>query len=147
MRALAPRQIITGQRTRLVFHILERAETHDFAAALAGAGAQVEDAVGGEHDLRFMLDDHERVAGVAQPLHDTDHTPHIARVQADRRFVEHEQRVDERGAERGGEVDALHFSARERARLAVERQVTEADLGEVRQARADFGQQQVDCLI
>ena len=49
-------------------------------------------------------------------------------MQADARLVEHEQRVDERGAERGGEVDALHLAARQRAALAVERQVAEADV-------------------
>ena len=75
-----------------------------------------------------------------------DHAAHVARVQADRGLVEHEQRVDERGAERGGEVDALHLAARERARLAVERQVAEADVAEVAQPRADLAEQQVGRL-
>jgi hypothetical protein len=101
----------------------------------------------GEHDLRLVLDDHQRIAGVAQPLHHADHAFHIARMQADRRLVEHEQGVDERRAERGREVDALDFAARQRARLAVERQVTEPDLGQIGEPRADFGQQQVGCLI
>ena len=119
------------------------AEENHFAAALAGPRADVEDAVGGEHDLRVVLDHHQRVAGVAQALHDADHAAHVARVQADRGLVQHEQRVHQRGAERGGEVDALHFAARERARLPVERQVAQADVAEVLEPRADLGEQEI----
>jgi hypothetical protein len=35
---------------------------------VAGAGADVEHAVGGQHDLRVVLDHDQRVAGVAQAL-------------------------------------------------------------------------------
>ena len=112
-----------------------------------GPGPDVEDAVGREHDLRVVLDDQQRVAGVAQPLHHLDHAPHVARVQADRRLVEHEQRVDQRGAERGREVDALHLAAGQRARLAVERQVAEADAHQEVEARADLAEQQVGGLV
>ena len=105
-----------------------RAVEDDLAAALAGARAHVDDAVGLEHDLRIVLDHQQRVAGIAQPLHDADHALHVARMQADRGLIEHEQRVDQRGAERGGQIDALHLAARERARLAVERQIAEADV-------------------
>ena len=41
---------------------------------------------------------------------------HVARVQPDRRLVEHVQRVDELRAERVGEPDALRFAAGQRAR-------------------------------
>ena len=103
-----------------------RAEEHDLAATLAGARAHVHDPVGLEHDLRVVLDDDERVARVAQALHHVDDAAHVARVQADGGLVQHEKRVDERGAERGGQVDALDLAARQRSRLAVERQVAQA---------------------
>ena len=95
------------------------AEEHHLAAALTGPGAQVQDPVRLQHDLRVMLDHDQGVAGIAQALHHADDAQHVARVQPDRGFIEHEQRVDERGTERGGQVDALHFPARERAGLAV----------------------------
>ena len=112
-----------------------------------GPGPHVEELVGLEHDLRVVLDHDERVAGVAQALHHVDHAAHVARVQADRGLVEHEERVDERGAERGGEVDALHLAAGERARLAVEREVAQAHLAEVAQARADLAEQELGRLV
>jgi hypothetical protein len=82
---------------------------------LAGPRAHVDDAVGRQHDLRIVLDHEQRIAIVAQPVHDLDHAAHVARVQSDRRLVEHEQRIDQRRAERRGQVDPLHLAAGERA--------------------------------
>ena len=62
--ALAAFEVFRRQRLRLA-HFLRRAEEHHLAAALAGAGAHVEQAVGFKHDLRVVLDHHQRVAGVA----------------------------------------------------------------------------------
>jgi hypothetical protein len=123
---------------RAGLQFIGRAEEHDLAAALAGAGAHVEQLVGLQHDLRVVLHDDQRVAGVAQALHHVDHASHVARVQADGRLVEHEEGVHERGAERRREVDALHLAAGERARLAVEREVAQADLPQVVRARAQL---------
>ena len=120
---------------------------HDVAAVLARAGPEVEDAIGGEHDLRVVLDDDQRVAVVAQALHDLDHASHVARMQADRRLVEHEQRIDERRAERGRQVDALHFAAGQRARLSVERQIAEPDAAQKIEPGADLVEQQVGRLV
>src|SRR3981081_288081 len=119
----------------------------DLAAALAGPGSQVEDAVSLQHDLRIVLDPEQRIASVAQPLHDADDSLHVARVQADGGLIEDEQRVDERGAERGGEIDPLHLPARERARLTIEREVAEPHVHQVAEASADLPQQQLRGLI
>ena len=127
------------QRTMLA----RRAVEDDRAAVLAGTGTHVDEAIGLEHDLRIVFDHHQRVAGIAQPAHHADHARHVARMQADGRFVEHEQRVDQRSAQRGGQVDALHLAAGQRARLAVQRQVAQAHLAQVAQPRADLRQQQL----
>ncbi len=62
---------------------------------LARPGSHVEELVRLEHDLRIVLDHDEGVAGVAQPFHYLDHPAHVARMQADGRLVEHEERVHE----------------------------------------------------
>ncbi len=139
-------QVVGGQRARRAQRV-GRAVEHDLAAALAGAGTDVEHPVGGEHHLRIVLDDDQRVARVAQALHHADDAAHVARVQTDRRLVEHEQRVDQRGAERGRQVDALDLAAGQRARLAVERQVAEPDVAEETQPRANLGEEQVGGLV
>ena len=126
---------------------LRGAVEHDVAAALAGTRPDVEDAVGGEHDLRIVLHHHQRVAAVAQSPHDLDDAPHVARVQADGRFVEHEQGVHQRRAEGRGEVDALHLAAGQGARLPVQGEIAEAHLAQVAEAGADLGQQKVGRLV
>ena len=45
---------------------------YDVAAVLAGAGADVEQMVGGPHRVLVVLDDQDRVAKVAQPLERRD---------------------------------------------------------------------------
>ena len=94
-----------------------------------------------------MLNHDQGVAGIAQPVHDADDAFNVARMQSDRRFIEHEQRIDQRCAERRGEVDALHFAAGQGARLAVEVQISEADIGQIFEARANLPQQQIGGFI
>ena len=89
-----------------------------------------------DHGL-VVLNDDDRVAGGGERANDADEAVDVARVQADAGFVEHEQRVDQRRAEAGGEIDALDFAAAQRARGAVQREVAETDLLEVAQARDD----------
>ena len=49
--------------------------------------------------IRVVLDDEHRVPLVAELPEDVDQSLIVARVQADRRFVEHVQRADERRTE------------------------------------------------
>ena len=67
------------------------AEEHDLSAVLAGPGPDVEHAIRGLHHLRVVLDHHQGIAGVAQAVHHADDAIDIARVQADRRLVQHEK--------------------------------------------------------
>ena len=98
------------------------------AAALAGAGADVDDVVGAPDRLLVVLDDDQRVALVAQVLQRVEQHLVVARVQADGRLVEHVADALQVAAELRREADALRLAARERRRGAVERQVAEADL-------------------
>ena len=125
----------------------EAAEVHHLPAARAGARAHVEHEVRGPDHVGVVLDHDEGVAGVAQALQHGDQPADVARVQADARLVEHEQGVHERGAERGGQVDALHLAAAEGAGLPVQGEVAEADVHEVGEARAHLGEQQLRGLV
>ena len=139
-------QVGAGQRLGLL-QFIRRAVEHDAAALVAGAGAQVDHAVGGQHHGRVVLDHHQRVAGIDQTLHGHVDAVHVARVQADAGLVEHEQGVHQRGAQRRGQVDALHLAAGQGAALAIEREVAQAHIDEVLQARADLVEQQLQGLV
>ena len=59
-------------------------------------------------------------------------------MQADAGLVEHKQGVHQRGAQRRGEVDALHFAAAQGAALPVQREVADAHVAQVFQAGGNF---------
>ena len=110
----------------------------DFAAAHAGAGAEVDDVVGRPHRVFVVLDHHHRVAHVAQPGQRVEQAVVVARMQADRRFVENVQHADQPAADLSGQANALRFAAGERRRGAVEREVVEPDVHQEAEPAADF---------
>src|SRR4030065_179631 len=57
------------------------------AAGLAGAGAEVEEIIGGPDGLLVVLDDDDRVAVVAQAAEERDEAAVVPLVEADRGFV------------------------------------------------------------
>ena len=119
----------------------------DLATAFTGAGAHVDHAVGGKHHGRVVFDHHQGVAGVAQAVHGLGDAAHVARVQADAGFVQHKQGVDQAGAQRGGEVDALDFAPAQGAALAVEREVADAHVAQVFEPCRDFFQKQLQGFV
>ena len=107
-----------------------RAGEHELAALLAALRPELHHVVGGPDRIEVVLDDEHRVAAVAQAEEQREQAVHVARMQTDRRLVEHVERVDETRAERVGEADALRLAAGERARGAIQREVVEPDVAE-----------------
>ena len=116
---------------------LRDALVEEMAAFGTGARADLDEPVRRAHDGFVVLDDHDRVALVDEAAEDADHAREVAGVHADARFVQDEDRVREAGAEAGGQVDALHFAAGQRAREAIQREVTEADRFQIAEAGED----------
>ena len=110
----------------------------ELAAVFAGAGAEIDEGVGGAHHGFLVFDDDQGVALVAELVHHADEAFDVAGVQADGGFVEDEESGGKGGAETGGEVDAFDFTAGKGAGGAVEGEVAETDLGEVAEAGGDF---------
>ena len=131
-------QIFSRYGPRVGGDFRDRAGGKELAAELAGAGAEVEQVVGGADDVGVVLDDEDGVAEVAELVEDADELGGVAGVEADGGLVEDIERADQAGAERCGELDALGFAAGERGREAVEGEVVEADLVEEMDALADL---------
>src|SRR5204862_5560090 len=110
----------------------------NLAAVLAGAGAEVDDVIGGAHDVGVVLDDHDRVTEPAQFFQDTNEAAGVAAVQSDGRLVENVAGADEPRAERRGELNALRFAAGERRGETVQRKVLEPDVVQKFEALADL---------
>ena len=135
----SPREIAGGERSAVLRQERgERAFENDVAAVFAGAGAEIDDVIGGAHHVGIVLDHDDGVAEVAQFFEDADEAAGVAGVQADGRLVEHVAGADQARAETGGELDALRFAAGERGGEAIEREVIEADVVEEFEALADL---------
>ncbi|OIQ70807.1 hypothetical protein GALL_475780 [mine drainage metagenome] len=135
-----PIQILPGQGTALQ-SLLHRALEHDPPAALTRSGADLDHPVGRTHELRIVLDHQQRIARILQPRQHAAQAVEVARVQPDRRFVEHEQRLRQRRAQRRRQVDALHFPPGQGARLPVEGQIAQPDVAQIAQPGAEIVEQ------
>jgi hypothetical protein len=100
------------------------------AAMDAGAGAHIDDIIGGADRILVMFDDDHGVAEIAQALERDEQPIIVALVQADRGLVEDVEHAREARADLRGEADALALAARERARGAIEVEIIEADIVE-----------------
>ena len=108
---------------------------------VARAGAEVEQVVGRLDHLAVVLDQDQRVAQVAEVLQGREQPGVVARVQADRRLVEHVEHAGQAAADLAGQADALALAAGERRRAAGQRQVVEPDVDQELQPVADLADQ------
>ena len=103
---------------------------HHPAAALAGAGTQLEHEVGLLDRGEIVLDHQHRVAAVAQPAQQGQQPVGVPGVETDRGLVQHVERVHQLRAEGVGEGDPLRLAAGERPGLAVEREVAQSHVAQ-----------------
>ena len=111
-----------------------RARRGDRPAELARAGPEVDQVVGRLDHLAVVLDQDQRVAQVAEVPQRREQPGVVARVQADRRLVEHVEHAGQPAADLAGQADPLALAAGKRGRAARQREVVEADVDEELQA-------------
>ena len=135
---LAAGEVQAGLGVAVLEQLLDRARVDDLAAVLAGAGADVDDPVGGPDGVLVVLDHDQGVAEVLEPDQGLDQPVVVALVQADARLVEHVEHAHEAGADLGGQPDALRLAAGQRGRGPVEREVVEPDVEQEAQPLLDL---------
>src|SRR6266481_798761 len=108
------------------------------ATEFAGAGTEINDAIRRLNGVWIMLDDEDGVSEIAEGLENVDEPLRVARMEADRRLVEHVERTYKMRTERRGELNPLGFSAGERGSQTVESKVVEADFVEELQTCTNF---------
>ena len=140
-------QVLTGQGLLVFEQPGIRPVEHDLAAFFTGQGAQVDDIIGLANNLRVVLDHHDRIPVVAQVLQNTDQTLTVARMQANRRFVQNIQGVDQSGTNRRGQVHPFQLAAGQGAGLPVQGQVFHADLDQIAQAFPNLVQHELGDLL
>ena len=131
-------QVLAGEGLRSSRELCRRALRDDLAAVLAGAGAEVDDVVGGADRALVVLDHDHGVAEVPQPLERVDQLLVVALVEPDRGLVEDVEDAHERRADLGREPDPLRLTAGERVGRPLERQVADPDAVEEPQPLGDL---------
>ncbi len=114
--ALLAAQVLAGERSLRALTCFGVPARGDLAAAVARAGAEVEQVVGRRDHLAVVLDEDQRVAQVAEVLQGPSSRRVVARVQADGRLVEHVEHAGQAAADLAGQADALGLAAGERRR-------------------------------
>ncbi len=118
--------------------VVRRACGDHSAAALARAGAEIDDVRGAPDGVLVVLDHDQGVAFGLQLLQRVEEDPVVARMQADCGLVQDVAHAAQVRTELRGEADALRLAAGKRRRRAIERKVGEADLAEERETRAQL---------
>src|SRR5690242_6496275 len=108
---LAVAQVRRGKGFFVLQQVLVGAGEYHLAALFSRLRPQVDDVIAFFDDLRIMLDDNYRVLVGTEPVQDFYQSPTVARMQADGRLVEHIKRIDQGGADRSREIDALKLTA------------------------------------
>ena len=125
-------------RVRRGLDVRDRPLGDHASAAHARARADVDHVVGAAYRLLVVLDDEKRVALARERADGLEQHRVVARVQSDRRLVEHVAGAPQVRAELACEMDALRFAPGERRGAPVEREVVKSHLGEEPEARADL---------
>ena len=98
----------------------------------------VENIIGLADGFFVMLDNDYRIALIAQVLERGQKPVIVALVQPDRGLIEHIKHARQPRADLAGQPDALAFAARQRARIACQRQVVETHIVQETKSFADF---------
>ena len=107
-------------------------------ALASGGGTEIEQLVRALDDLAVVFDHQERVAQVAQLSQGVQQPAVVARVQADRRLVEHVQHAAQAAPDLGRQSNALHLAAGERGGGPGQRQVVQTHVDQELQPVANL---------
>src|SRR5262249_27566573 len=118
-------EVLPGERMFSLEDAGWRPEIDHLPAMLTGPWPQVENAITLPNDFRVVFHHHDGILILLQVVQNLHETAAITRVQADARLIQDVQRVDQRGPQRRGQVDALYLASGEGARLALQCQVVQ----------------------
>src|SRR5439155_19005583 len=108
---LLPSEITSRQRSRIHKELRESRGCDDFSALLARGRTHLNHKIGGFNHGPVMLDHENGVALLRQVRQDLCKPLGVARMQANRGFIQDVQGSREMGAELSGKTDALRLAA------------------------------------
>ncbi len=136
--AARSRQVLSGQRFRMLSHLSRGSAGHQSAAVATRPRTEIDQVIGGFHGVAVVLHDHHRVAQVAQPQQRVQQATVIACMQSNRGLVQDVEHAGQLRADLRGQPDALRLAAGERRCRPVEREIAEPDVIQEAQAILEF---------
>src|SRR5439155_21570548 len=122
-------QIAPGERAPYACYSFRRSLRDQLASGFPALGAEIDDVVGGLHDVQVVLDDDDRIPRVDETVEYLEEALDVGEVKAGRRLVEDvEGPAGGAPAELGRELDALRLTTRERRCGLAEVEVAETDV-------------------
>ena len=121
-------QIGTGDGCRLIFDLLQRSRSDDFAPIFPGSRTDINQVIRCRHDGCVMFDDEHRIAFVPQRPQDRQEPGRIFWMQTDCRFIQDVDDTRQIRIEDSRQPQTLRFPSRQRHRLPVERQIAQSQL-------------------
>ena len=131
-------EVIGGDRAFRGHHVVRWTVGHHHAALKARSGSEVAQPVGLAKGVLVVLDHHEGVAEVGKFAQRFEQSGVVALVQPDGGLVQDVHHAGQPGADLRGQADALAFAAGQRVRLAVQREVVQANAVEEAEPGFDF---------
>src|SRR4029453_3276313 len=131
-------QIPSGERAAVAQDFCRHAASYDLTAPVAGSGSHIDQIIRRAHRLRIMLDDEDRVTGIAQLLQQIDELGVVFLVQAHTRLVENEEYARPSGAPLRRQAYPLELSTRKGHRGAIQTQIVKTQLSHPAQPTRDL---------
>ena len=136
----APGEVIAGDRVLVFQKRLVRARVHNHAAVFTGAGADVDDPVGGANRI-FVVFDHDQCVAQALQLDQRFDKPTVVTlVQTDGWLIEHVEHTGQPRPDLRRQADSLCLPAAERRCRAGQVEVGETYLNEKLEPEANLAQ-------
>jgi hypothetical protein len=112
----------------------------DFATPIAGAGAEIQQVVGGGDHFAVVFHQDHGIPEVPKVGKRLEQAAVVTRVEANRRLVQHVQHPRQTAADLTGQPDALRFAAGKRRRWPAQGQIIQSHINQELQAVGDLPQ-------
>src|SRR2546427_9511459 len=104
------RKITTGERTGHFLNLGVGSGADNLAAIFPGPRSQIQNTVGGPHDIRIVLDNQDRVSQIAQVVQDLNQAMSVTAMKSNGGLIQHIECSYQAGTQRRGQLDALRLA-------------------------------------
>ena len=122
-----PDKILPGERRRIRGNFFRRSGRNQISSRFARSRSEVNHVVSAANCFLVVFDHQHGIAQIAQGFQRVEQAPIVARMQTDRRLVQHVEHAAQSRANLRRQPNSLRFATGKRCRGTIERQVAKPD--------------------